>query len=117
MCRRRGDFTFLETRRRIEYGYTVFSQSWRNPMKMLVRLIVVVALSMTAAPMVAPPRGPEAGPDRDLAKPNYDLASRWTSAKDRQMVFSTAVTPHWLEFSDRFSYSYETPAGMKWWIV
>ena len=86
-------------------------------MKMLVRLIVVVAISMTAAPMVAPPRGAAPGPERELAKPNYDLASRWTSAKVGKMVFSTAVTPHWLEFSDRFWYTYETPAGMKWWLV
>src|SRR5262245_30830533 len=86
-------------------------------MKMLVRLILVVSLSMTAAPMAAPPRGTAPGPERELAKPNYDLASRWTSAKVSKMVFSTAVTPHWLEFSDRFWYSYETPSGMKWWIV
>src|SRR6185295_3466756 len=56
-------------------------------------------------------------PDRELAKPNYDLASRWTSAKVGKMVFSTAVTPHWLEFSDRFWYSYETTAGQRWWVV
>ena len=27
------------------------------------------------------------------------------------------MTPHWLEFSDRFWYDYETPAGRRWWIV
>src|SRR5262249_31952433 len=96
---------------------TPLFQFRRNPMKMLVRLIVVLSLSMTAAPMAAPPRIAAAGPERELAKPNYDLASRWASAKVAKMVFSTAVTPHWLEFSDRFWYSYETPAGMKWWVV
>ena len=54
---------------------------------------------------------------RELPKPNYDLAFRWTSTKVGKYVFSTAVTPHWLEFSDRFWYSYETPAGQKWWMV
>ena len=57
------------------------------------------------------------GARAELPKPNYDLASRWTSAKVGKLVFSTSVTPHWLEFSDRFWYSYETPAGMKWWVV
>ena len=27
------------------------------------------------------------------------------------------MTPHWLEFSDRFWYDYETPSGRKWWMV
>src|SRR5207344_188173 len=76
--------------------------------------------AVSAAPMAALHPGALssiAAPERELAKPNYDLASRWTSAKVAKYVFSTAVTPHWLEFSDRFWYSYETPAGMKWWMV
>ena len=86
-------------------------------MKMFVRLIVVLTLLTTLSPMAAPPKAAGPAAERELAKPNYDLASRWTSAKVGKMVFSTAVTPHWLEFSDRFWYSYETPTGMKWWIV
>jgi hypothetical protein len=35
----------------------------------------------------------------------------------RQDVFSTSVTPHWLEFSDRFWYEYETPSGKRWMVV
>ena len=54
---------------------------------------------------------------RALPAPNYDLASRWTSAKVGRSVFSTSVSPRWLEFSDRFWYNYETPAGEKWWVV
>ena len=54
---------------------------------------------------------------RELSKANYDLASRWHTTKVGKYVFSTAVTPHWLEFSDRFWYDYETPAGRRWWIV
>ena len=87
-------------------------------MKMVVRLVVVLAFAVTAAPMAAPRFGGAApAPERTLTTPNYDLASRWMSAKVAKLVFTTSVTPHWLEFSDRFWYSYETSAGMKWWIV
>jgi dipeptidyl-peptidase 4 len=86
-------------------------------MRTLLRLLCVVAFTVTAQPLAAPRPAADAVPVRELPKPNYDLASRWTSAKVGKYVFSTAVTPHWLEFSDRFWYSYETPAGMKWWMV
>ncbi len=93
-------------------------------MRMLVRCALVVVLAVSASPLAAPYVGAGAAPtlavdvaDRVLPKPNYDLASRWTSAKVGKYVFSTAVTPHWLEFSERFWYEYETPSGKKWWVV
>jgi len=51
------------------------------------------------------------------AKGNYQLAGRFSPAKIRKMVFSTAVDPHWLKGSDRFWYQYETSNGKKWYIV
>ena len=86
-------------------------------MRLFVRLAIVLVFAVAANPMAARDQAPAAPAGRVLAKANYDLASRWTSAKVGKYVFSTAVTPHWLEFSDRFWYSYETPAGEKWWIV
>ena len=93
-------------------------------MKTLVRLAIAMVFAITAVPLAAPRQAAPAPPvkngaalERELPKPNYELASRWTSAKVGKLVFSTSVTPHWLEFSDRFWYNYETPAGMKWWIV
>ncbi len=92
-------------------------------MKTFLRLLCVVAFTVTAQTLAAPRSvTPDARPTaglapRELPAPNYDLASRWTSAKVGKYVFSTAVTPHWLEFSDRFWYSFETPAGMKWSMV
>ncbi len=93
-------------------------------MRTLVRFAILIVFAVTAVPMAAPNPGTDQAAvtaaqsaERPLPKPNYDLASRWTSAKVGKYVFSTAVTPHWLEFSDRFWYSYETPAGRKWWIV
>jgi dipeptidyl-peptidase-4 len=70
-------------------------------------LILLVALS--AAPATA--GGPVPG------KANYELASRWTSAKAAKLVFDAAVQPHWLETGDRFWYTYETSRGRKWYLV
>jgi dipeptidyl aminopeptidase/acylaminoacyl peptidase len=86
-------------------------------MRTLARLALALVFAVTAVPMAAPRPGASGAPDRELPKPNYDLASRWTSTKVGKYVFSTSVTPNWLEFSDRFWYSYETPAGQKWWMV
>jgi dipeptidyl aminopeptidase/acylaminoacyl peptidase len=65
---------------------------------------------------------PAAGMDlqaenRPVQEPNYELASRWTSSKVGKLVFDTGVTPHWLELSDRFWYSYETRDGKRYFIV
>src|SRR5262249_27249278 len=49
--------------------------------------------------------------------PNYELASQWTTTKINKAVFDLGVTPHWLETSDRFWYSYETRDGKKYFIV
>ena len=93
-------------------------------MKLFVRIALVLVLAVSAVPMAAPKLlgyksdAPAAlAADRELPKANYDLASRWMAAKVGKYVFSTSVTPHWLEFSDRFWYDYETPAGRKWWVV
>ena len=95
-------------------------------MKTFVRLALAMAFAITAYPLAAPKQAAPQAPaparngtalERELPKANYELASRWTSAKIGKLVFSTSITPHWLEFSDRFWYNYETPAGMKWWIV
>ncbi|MCR4375524.1 MAG: DPP IV N-terminal domain-containing protein [Acidobacteria bacterium] len=93
-------------------------------MKYVFRLVLLIVFVATAAPLAqqAAPPAPAASfttatAGRELPKPNYDLAFRWTSTKIAKYVFSTSVTPHWLEFSDRFWYAYETPAGQKWWMV
>jgi dipeptidyl-peptidase-4 len=67
---------------------------------------VVVALSMG---LVAQ--------DRKLSTPNYELASRWMSAKVAKLVFDTSVSPHWADQSDRFWYAFETAQGRKFYLV
>ncbi|MBW8868753.1 MAG: S9 family peptidase, partial [Acidobacteria bacterium] len=81
-------------------------------MKVILRLLCVLAFVFATAPLAA-----QKPVERSLPKPNYDLASQWASAKIGKLIFDTAVTPHWLEFSDRFWYTFETTAGRKWWFV
>ncbi len=50
-------------------------------------------------------------------KANYNLAARFSPAKVGKMLFSTSVDPHWLKYSDRFWYVYETREGKYWYIV
>ncbi|HKG05512.1 MAG TPA: DPP IV N-terminal domain-containing protein [Pedobacter sp.] len=50
-------------------------------------------------------------------KANYQLASRFSPAKLKKIVYSTAVDPHWLKLSNRFWYEYETPNGKQWYLV
>ncbi len=52
-----------------------------------------------------------------IKKANYKLAARFSSAKLEKMVFSTSVDPHWLKYSERFWYSYETPEGKTFYLV
>jgi dipeptidyl-peptidase-4 len=106
-------------------------------MKMLIRVVLALSVVWMAAPLAASRSETTLLPlfvraqaqaaqassaaalpaSSDLPKANYQLAAQWRSSKVGKYVFSRAVTPHWLEFSDRFWYSYETPAGENWWVV
>ena len=49
--------------------------------------------------------------------PDYEAAARFSQKAIARMVFSTTVTPNWFRDSDKFWYSYKTPAGTKYYIV
>ena len=59
----------------------------------------------------------QGAPRRPAAKPNYDLASQFSTKRISQMVFSTELQPNWFRDSDKFWYSWKTPAGTQYWIV
>src|SRR5947209_19127632 len=76
-----------------------------------------VALAALAAPMGIASIDLRAADENRGAAPNYELAAQWTVPKINKMIFDTQVTPHWLELSDRFWYSYETRDGKRYFIV
>lgn len=75
-------------------------------------VLALCGLLLSLAPMLA--SGAEM---QKVTKANYELAARFTSAKVAKMVFSTSVSPQWMEFSDSFWYSYETPEGRSFYLV
>ena len=60
---------------------------------------------------------PTLGQGPTTPKPNYDLASQWTSEKVGKIVFDTSVTSRWLEAGDRFWYTYQTRDGRRFHLV
>lgn len=48
---------------------------------------------------------------------NYDLAAKFSPNKLRTLIFSTDVRPNWINHTDRFWYTYQTPAGKKWILI
>src|SRR5437762_10338542 len=77
----------------------------------------VLALIALAALLPVASIDLRAAGDEGRQAPNYELASQWTLPKINKLIFDTQVTPHWLEFSDRFWYSYETRDGKRYFLV
>ena len=50
-------------------------------------------------------------------KPNYDLATRFSTKNVAKMVHSTSVYPNWLKTGNRFWYQYKTTDGSKYYLV
>ncbi len=75
-------------------------------MKKRILSAVSVCLFLTAAAQQTP-----------ATQSNYDLPARFSPDNVRKMIFSTSVDARWLKHSDRFWYSYQTPAGTRWYIV
>src|SRR5947209_4768534 len=78
------------------------------------RLLAVIALAALLPNVSVDLR---AASDGAAQTPNYELAAQWTLPKINKLIFDTQVTPHLLEFSDRFWYSYETRDGKRYFIV
>jgi dipeptidyl aminopeptidase/acylaminoacyl peptidase len=90
---------------------------FRGGVKRFVRDLFVPAVSFCIIATSISPAGLAQDKPASVTRANYELASQWTSAKVGKMLFDTNVTPHWLEKSDRFWYSYETNSGKRFVLV
>jgi len=52
-----------------------------------------------------------------ITKANYELPARFTPNKMKKLVFSTYVDAHWLKYSERFWYIFETTEGKNYILV
>ncbi len=77
--------------------------------------LAIVALASLYMPQNASPLQEQE--NARLTKANYELAAKFTPAKMRKMVFTLSVDPHWLKYSDRFWYTYETSEGKFFYLV
>ena len=48
---------------------------------------------------------------------NYRLAARFAPYKIRRLVYTTGVSPRWIQGSDRFWYEWESPDGKRFMVV
>jgi dipeptidyl-peptidase 4 len=71
-----------------------------------------VAIAVVAPPLAGQDRGPAA-----VHEANWRLAARWAPYKMRRLVYSTAVSPRWIQGSERFWYEWETSAGKSYYLV
>lgn len=49
--------------------------------------------------------------------PEYLQAEKFTQEKLNNMLFSTKVSPHWMQKGSKFWYEYKTTTGTNWYIV
>jgi len=80
-----------------------------------VSLLFVAMLSITQVQAQGALPADQQG--QSVTKANYQLAAKFSPERQKRMVFSTRVTPHWLEKADRFWYQFETSQGKKWYLV
>ncbi len=75
-------------------------------MRNLLLFIAVLSLPLTLV-----------GQNTPITESNYELPARFTPDKMSQMIYSTTLSPHFLENGREFWYQYKTADGVKWYIV
>jgi len=75
---------------------------------------VALALFAFAPPMVAQQGS---GDDGYVVDANYQLGARFAPYKIRSLVYSTSVSPSWIEGSEKFWYEWRTSDGTFYYIV
>ncbi len=77
--------------------------------------LLLVALAPAPAPILA--QEPGSAALKQAPEANWRLAARFAPYKIRKLVYSTSVTPRWIEGSERFWYEWETSAGKRFMLV
>ena len=91
--------------------HQMFARGWRGLALALCAAVMLVSPSSRPVAQTPPIAAPAA------VAPNFELASRWTSAKVGKLVFDTSVTPRWMQSGDRFWYTYQTRDGRRFYVV
>lgn len=81
--------------------------------KFIGKLTLLSVLSTVAFPARILP----ADEPQRVVTPNFRMAEQYSSNYLRQFVYSTSVTPNFIDKTDEFWYSYKTSEGTKYWRV
>jgi len=73
-----------------------------------IPILVLAVLSFTPQASAQHHESPEA---------NFELASRWAPYKINDMIYSTSVSPRWIEGTENFWYEWQTSDGTFYYIV
>ncbi|MBF84339.1 MAG: S9 family peptidase [Acidobacteria bacterium] len=55
--------------------------------------------------------------DNRVVTANYQLAARFAPYKLNTLTYSTTISPHWIEGTDRFWYEWETSDGKSFYLI
>jgi len=87
--------------------------SRRLPVRLAFAALALL-LAPTAAETQSPPPAP---PGNAVTTANYRLAARFAPYKIRRLVYSTGVTPRWIQGSERFWYEWDSGEGKRFMLV
>jgi len=79
----------------------------------------VLVLASLVGVVLVPPLASQAmrGTGAPVPAANYRLAARFAPYKIRNLVYSTSVSPRWIEGSERFWYDWRTSEGTFYYLV
>lgn len=87
------------------------SRRWSAALRAVLPLLIIGAPAATAQDLAA----------RRAVVPvteaNYRLGARFAPMRMSRLVYSTAVTPRWIQGSERFWYEWNTAAGRSYYLV
>jgi len=79
--------------------------------------VVLAAVMLAAFGGNAPLQAQRAEGQTMATEANYQLAGRFAPYKVRELLYSTSVSPNWIEGSDRFWYEWKTSDGTTYYLV
>ena len=79
--------------------------------------VVLAAVMLAAFGGNEPLQAQQADGQTLATEANYQLAGRFAPYKVRELLYSTSVSPNWIEGSDRFWYEWKTSDGTTYYLV
>ncbi len=76
-----------------------------------------IAIALIATSLSSPANPQRPNPDRKPNEANWKLANRFTAESLRPFVYSSSLTPGWINKTDVFWYTWRDAKGLRFWKV